>query len=421
MVRTQSPRRVAVTGASLLTPLGNDLASSWRALAEGRGGVGPITKFDPSGLKTTIAAELKGFDPGEFLDKKAVKRFDPFISYSVAAAKMALADSGLVVDEKLSEAVGCIQGCGLGGLTTIEANHETLLHRGPDRVSPFFIPMMIGNMGPGQVAIELGLKGPNLLVSTACSAGAHAIGWAFQHIRDHGYPAMLTGGAEAVITPLAISGFNALKALSTRNHEPQRASRPFDRDRDGFVIGEGAGFMLLEEWDHALARGARIYAEVAGFGSSGDAFHMTAPPEDGQGAVLAMRAALDDAAAAGVSPADVGYINAHGTSTGLNDVIETRAVKAVFGPLAQNLAISSTKSMTGHLLGAAGGVEAVICVLALKEGLIPPTINLDHPDPECDLDYVPNTARPARLRAALSNSFGFGGTNGCLLFKESTD
>jgi len=400
--------------------MGNDLASSWQALTEGKSGVAAITKFDSSGLKTTIAAELKGFDPGAFLDKKAVKRFDPYICYSVAAAKMALADSGLVIDESLTEGMGCIQGSGLGGLTTIEANHEILLQRGPDRISPFFIPMMIGNMGPGQVAVELGLKGPNLLVSTACSAGTHAIGWAFQHIRDYGCPAMLAGGAEAVITPLAIAGFNALKALSTRNQEPERACRPFDRDRDGFVMGEGAGFLLLEEWDHAVARGARIYAEMAGFGASADAFHMTAPPADGQGAVLAMRAALDDAAALDLSPADIGYINAHGTSTDLNDIIETRAIKTVFGPLAQNLAISSTKSMTGHLLGAAGGVEAAVCVLALKEGLIPPTINLDQPDPECDLDYVPHTARPARIRAALSNSFGFGGTNGCLIFKRAS-
>jgi 3-oxoacyl-[acyl-carrier-protein] synthase II len=417
MAGTQPRRRVAVTGASLLTPMGNDLASSWKALAEGRGGVGPITRFDASGLKTTIAAELKGFDPGEYLDKKALKRFDPFICYAVAAAKMALADSGLVLDEYLAESVGCVLGCGLGGLSTIEANHEILLNKGPDRVSPFFVPMMIGNMGAGQVAIELGLKGPNLLVSTACAAGTHAIGWAFQYVRDQGCPAMLTGGAEAVITPLAVSGFNALKALSTRNNEPERASRPFDRDRDRFVIGEGAGFLLLEEWDRAVARGAHIYAEVAGFGASADAFHMTAPPDDGQGAVLAMRAALDDAAALGLGPGDIGYINAHGTSTGLNDVIETRAIKTVFGPRARELAIRSTESMPGHLLGAAGGVEAVICALALQHGLIPPTINLDQPDPECDLDYVPNQARPARLKAALSNSFGFGGTNGCLILK----
>jgi 3-oxoacyl-[acyl-carrier-protein] synthase II len=399
--------------------VGNDLASSWQALTEGRGGVGRITRFDPAGLKTTIAAELKGFEPGDFLDKKAAKRLDPFICYAVAAAKMALADSGLVLDESLAERTGCVMGCGLGGLSTIEANHSVLLSRGPDRVSPFFVPMMIGNMGPGQVAIELGLKGPNLLVSTACAASTHAIGWAFQQIRDNGCPVILAGGAEAVITPLAIAGFNSLKALSTRNDEPRRASRPFDRDRDGFVIGEGAGFLVLEEWERAVAREAFIYAEVAGFGASGDAFHMTAPPEDGRGAILAMRAALDDAAALDISPADIGYINAHGTSTGLNDIIETRAIKAVFGRRAQDLAISSTKSMTGHLLGAAGGVEAVICALALKHGLIPPTINLEQPDPECDLDYVPQTARPARLLAALSNSFGFGGTNGCLILKAA--
>ncbi|KXS55626.1 MAG: beta-ketoacyl-[acyl-carrier-protein] synthase II [Candidatus Adiutrix intracellularis] len=417
MTRSNPPRRVAVTGASLLTPVGNSLTSAWAALVAGQSGVGPITKFDPTGHKTAIAGELKDFNPENYLNKKATKRFDLFIQYSVVAAKMALSDSGLNPDAELTEKMGCIMGCGLGGLSTIETNHEVLLKRGPDRISPFFIPMMIGNMGPGQVAIELGLKGPNFLVTTACSAATHAIGWAFQLIRDQGYPAMLTGGAEAVITPLAIAGFNALNALSTRNHDPAGASRPFDKDRDGFVISEGAGLMVLEEWEHAVTRGAEIYAEVAGFGASCDAYHMTAPPENGQGAVLAMRAALDDAAATDLSLADIGYINAHGTSTGLNDLIETRAIKAVFGRQAEKLAISSTKSMTGHLLGAAGGVEGVITALTLKKGLIPPTINLDTPDPECDLDYVPKVARRANLTAAMSNSFGFGGTNGCLIFK----
>jgi len=417
MARTQSPRRVAVTGASLLTPVGNTLAESWQALQAGKSGIAPITKFDTAGFKTTIAAEIKGFNPENYMDKKALKRFDPFIQYSVAAAKMALEDSGLVIDDQNASRIGCSMGCGLGGLNTIESNHETLMNRGPDRVSPFFIPMMIGNMGPGQVAIETGLKGPNLLVATACAAGTHAIGWAFQQIRDNGYTAMLAGGAEAVITPLALSGFNALKALSTRNDEPAKASRPFDRDRDGFVIGEGAGLLLLEEWEHALARGAKIYAEVAGFGASGDAYHTTAPPEDGAGAVQAMRDAIDDAAGCGLRLEDIGYINAHGTSTGLNDAIETRAIKTAFGDHAYKLAVSSTKSMTGHLLGAAGGVEAVISALALRDGVLPPTINLDHPDPECDLDYVPNVARRVRVKAALSNSFGFGGTNGCLILK----
>ena len=417
MPRTPSPRRVAVTGAALVTPLGNDLSTTWQALLEGRSGIGPITKFDTAGHKTTIAGEVKNFQPELYLDKKAVKRFDPFIQYSVAGAKMALADSGLVVTDELTTRMGCIMGCGLGGLSTIESNHQIMLERGPDRVSPFFVPMMIGNMAPGQVAIELGLKGPNLMVSTACSAGSHAIGWAFQMIRDNGYTAMVTGGAEAVITPLTVSGFNALKALSTRNDDPTHASRPFDKDRDGFVIGEGSGLMVLEEWEHAQERGAKIYAEVVGFGASGDAFHMTAPPDDGSGAVLAMRAALDDAAGAGVTPADIGYINAHGTSTDLNDIIETRAIKTVFGELAHKLAVSSTKSMTGHLLGAAGGVEAVITAMALKNGIIPPTANLEAPDPECDLDYVPKVARKAELKAAMSNSFGFGGTNGCLVLK----
>ena len=418
MARTQTPRRVAVTGASLLTPLGNDLNTSWQALLAGKNGVGPITKFDTSGFKTAIAAEVKGFNPEDFMDKKAVKRFDPFIQYAVAVAKMALADSGLTIDEKLSPQAGCCMGCGLGGLTTIEANHSVLMERGPERVSPFFVPMMIGNMAPGQVAIELNLKGPNFMVSTACAAGTHALGWAYQQIRDNGMTVMFSGGAEAVITPLAVSGFNALKALSTRNDEPEKASRPFDKDRDGFVIGEGAGLLVLEEWEHAVARGAKIYAEVAGFGASGDAYHMTAPPDDGEGAVMAMRAALDDAAGCGIAPSDIGYINAHGTSTGLNDVIETRAIKKVFGEHAHKLAISSTKSMTGHLLGAAGGVEAVISAMALAEGILPPTINLDTPDPECDLDYVPNKARQVKVKAAMSNSFGFGGTNGCLVLKS---
>lgn len=417
MARTQSPRRVAITGAALLTPVGNDLESSWQALIEGRSGIGPITKFDTTGFRTTIAAEVKNFAPDKYMDKKAVKRLDPFIQYAVAAGKMAMDDSGLTIDEEMASKVGCSMGCGLGGLASIESNHEILLNRGPDRISPFFIPMMIGNMAPGQLAIELGLKGPNLLTATACAAGTHAIGLAFQQIRDNGYTAMLAGGAEAVITPLAVGGFNALKALSTRNDEPAKASRPFDKDRDGFVIGEGAGMLLLEEWEHAQKRGAKIYAEVAGFGASGDAFHMTAPPDDGEGAIGAMRAALEDAAGCGVTLADIGYINAHGTSTELNDIIETRAIKTVFGDMAYKLAVSSTKSMTGHLLGAAGGVEAVILAMALHHGLVPPTINLDEAGSQCDLDYVPNKARQLKLKAALSNSFGFGGTNGCIALK----
>ena len=417
MARTQSPRRVAVTGVALLTPVGNDLESSWQALIEGRSGIGPITRFDTTGFKTTIAAEVKNFEPEKYMDKKAVKRFDPFIQYAVAVGKMALEDSGLTVDDELAVKFGCSMGCGLGGLASIESNHETLLNRGPDRISAFFIPMMIGNMAPGQIAIELGLKGPNLLVATACAAGTHAVGLAFQQIRDNGYTAMLAGGSEAVITPLAVGGFNALKALSTRNDDPTKASRPFDKNRDGFVIGEGSGMLLLEEWEHAQKRGAKIYAEVAGFGASGDAFHMTAPPDGGEGAIEAMRAALEDAAGCGVALNDIGYINAHGTSTDLNDVIETKAIKSVFGDHAYKLAVSSTKSMTGHLLGAAGGVEAAILALALKYGQIPPTINLEEPDPRCDLDYVPNKARKVELKAALSNSFGFGGTNGCLILK----
>ena len=417
MPRTPNPCRVAVTGLSLLTPVGNDLDTSWDALIAGKSGVSNVTKFDPTGHKTSIAGEIKNFQPELYMDKKGVKRFDLVIQYAVAVGKMALAHSGLVIGPELAPKAGCVMGCGLGGLISIVESHTTLLEKGPDRVSPFFIPVMIPNMAAGQLAIELGLKGPNLMVCTACAAGTHAIGWAFQQIRDNGQQVMLAGGSEAVVTPLSFAGFNALKALSTRNDDPTRASRPFDRDRDGFVIGEGAGMLVLENWDHAVNRGATIYAELVGFGSSADAHHMTAPPEDGEGAVAAMRDALLDAQAQGVSLEDITYINAHGTSTGLNDSIETLAVKEVFGSHAKNLAISSTKSMIGHLLGAAGGVEGVISVMALHQGILPPTINLDNPDPQCDLDYIPNVARKAKPKAVMSNSFGFGGTNGSLIFK----
>lgn len=417
MARTPGPRRVAVTGLSLLTPVGNDLTSTWQALLEGKSGIAQVTKFDPIGHKTTIAGEIKDFQPELYMDKKVVKRMDLLIQYGVAAGKMAWIDSGLIMDPELAPKAGCCMGCGLGGLVSIANNHKILLEKGPDRVSPFFIPSMIPNMASGQVAIEMGLKGPNLTVCTACAAGTHAIGWAFQQIRDNGCQVMLTGGSEAVVTPMTYAGFNALKALSTRNDEPKRASRPFDRDRDGFVIGEGSGMMVLEEWEHAVNRGATIYAEVAGFGASADAFHITAPPDDGQGAINAMQEALLDAEAQAVTATDIGYINAHGTSTDLNDVIETRAIKKVFGTAASKLAISSTKSMMGHLLGAAGGVEAVISVLVLSKGMLPPTINLENPAPECDLDYVPNVARKARVQAVMTNSFGFGGTNGSLIFK----
>jgi 3-oxoacyl-[acyl-carrier-protein] synthase II len=408
---------VAVTGIGLVTPVGIGAGEAWAAIKSGTGGVGPITRFDASAMKTRIAAEVKGFDAEDWMDRKAARRLELFIQFAVAAAKMAAADSGLGtglagVDRRLA---GCALGCGLGGLQNMEANHTLIVNGKPDRISPFFIPMLIGNMAAGQVAIELGLAGPNYLSATACAAGTHAVGQAYQLIRDCGYQLMLAGGTEAVITSLAVAGFNAMKAISTRNDDPARASRPFDAGRDGFVIGEGSGMLVLEERGRAEARGARIYAEILGFGASCDAHHITAPPEDGAGAALAMEAALEDASARGLGPGDIGYINAHGTSTGLNDRAETVAIKKVFGELAPKLAISSTKSMTGHLLGAAGGVEAAFLALALSEGVLPPTINLDHPDPECDLDYVPLKARQAVVRAAMSNSFGFGGTNGVII------
>jgi 3-oxoacyl-[acyl-carrier-protein] synthase II len=406
---------VAVTGLGVVSPIGLDLESTWASLIAGRGGIGPITKFDVTNFKTKIAAELKGFNPELYIDKKGARRQDAFIQYALAAAKMAFTDSGLVLDEALARKSGCVMGCGLGGLTSIEANHNIIVEGRPDRISPFFIPMMIGNMSSGLIGIDLGLKGPNYLVATACAAGTHAVGQAFQLIRDHGYEVMLAGGTEAVITPLAVAGFNSMKAISTRNEEPDKASRPFDKDRDGFVIGEGAGVLLLEEWNRAKARGAKIYAEVLGFGASCDAFHFTAPPEDGLGAILAMEEALADAAKRGLAKEDIGYINAHGTSTDINDVVETKAIRTVFGPLADKIPVSSTKSMTGHLLGAAGGLEAGILSLVLSRGILPPTLNLDNPDPRCDLDYIPGAARKAQVKAAMSNSFGFGGTNGVII------
>jgi 3-oxoacyl-[acyl-carrier-protein] synthase II len=407
---------VAVTGLGLVTPAGTGVEKAWSNVLEGKSCVARIGKFDPVNLKTGIAAEVKDFNAEEYMDKKSARRLDSFIKFAVAASKMALSDSGLAVTPELSPKMGVSLGCGLGGLRTMEENHKILLEGRPDRVSAFFIPMLIGNMSSGQVGIELGLRGPNILCATACAAGTHAIGIAFQNIRDNGYEAMLAGGTEAVITPLAVAGFNAIKALSTRNDEPEKASRPFDRDRDGFVVGEGSGVILLEEMERARARGAKIRAEVLGFGASGDAFHITAPPEDGIGARLAMEAALDDARSLNLSPSDIGYVNAHGTSTELNDRMETLAIKDVFKGHARDLAVSSTKSMTGHLLGAAGGVEAVFSILAIRDGILPPTINLDNPDPACDLDYVPNVKRHKALKAVMSNSFGFGGTNGAVIF-----
>ncbi|MDR2353218.1 MAG: beta-ketoacyl-ACP synthase II [Deltaproteobacteria bacterium] len=414
-----TPRRVVITGVGLVTPLGTGIAKTWDAIVAGKSGIAPITKFDASNLKTKIAAEVKDFQPLDFMDKKTERRLETFIKFGVAASKMALEDSGLVITPDLSPKAGCALGCGLGGLKIMEDNHAIIMQGRPDRISPFFIPMMIGNMSSGQVGIDLGLKGPNYLCATACAAGTHAIGLAYQLLRDDPfYEVMVAGGTESVITPLAVAGFNSIKAISTRNEAPQEASRPFDKGRDGFVIGEGSGILILEEYTRAQERGAKIYAEVLGFGASCDAFHITAPPEDGIGAILAMEAALRDSACHGVSLADIDYINAHGTSTDLNDRMESLAIKKVFGERAFQIPISSTKSMTGHLLGAAGGVEAAFVALTIRDHKIPPTINYTDPDPECDLDYVPNHFREKVVKVALSNSFGFGGTNGVLILGD---
>ncbi len=405
-------RRVVITGLGLVTPLGTGVEKTWAALCEGKSGIGKITKFDPSDLDTQIAAEVKDFDPEDFLPKKDAKRTESFIAFAVAASRMALDDSGLIIDETNQHRVGVITGCGLGGLDMLEKTFYKILDKGPKRVSPFFIPMIIGNMAPGMISIYLGAKGPNSSIATACAAGTHAIGEAYKIIKRGAADAMIAGGVESTVTKTGIAGFNAMKALSTRNHEPQKASRPFDRDRDGFVVGEGSGIIIMEPLESALERGANIYAEVLGFGMSGDAYHMTAPAPEGEGAVRCIVAALED----GDIPYDrVDYINAHGTSTQLNDIYETKAIKTVFKEHAKALQVSSTKSMTGHLLGGAGGVETVFTALTIKEGIIPPTINLDHPDDECDLDYVPNVARKADVKIAMSNSFGFGGTNGTLI------
>jgi len=398
----------------MVSPLGTGVQNNWEAACAGQSGIGPITKFDVADFPCQIAGEVKGFNSEDFMDKQQIRRFDVFIHYAVASARMAMEDSGLKIREANAHRVGCITGSGLGGLAMLEHYHQVLLEKGPRKISPFFIPGMIANMAPGQIAIEFGVKGPNLSIETACAASAHAVGEAFRLIREGIADAMITGGAEAVVTPLALGGFCSMRALSTRNDSPQKASRPFDLDRDGFVMGEGAGILVLETLEDALERGANIYAEVVGYGLSGDAYHVSAPDPEGEGAISCMKMALDYA---GLKPDDVDYINAHGTSTKLNDASECKAIKAVFGAHAQKLAVSSTKSMTGHLLGGAGGVEAIFTVLAVKHGLIPPTINYETVDPECDLDCVPNVARKAKIRAAMSNSFGFGGTNASLLFR----
>lgn len=407
--------RVVVTGMGLVTPLGVGVERNWEALCQGKSGVRKITRFEVSDLPSQIAGLVEDFDPAAFLDKKEVRRTDPFIQFALAASTQAMNDSGLVIQPANAARVGVVIGSGMGGLQTIEQVHEIVTTRGPDRISPFHILMIIPNLAPGHVAIRFGAQGPNLCIATACSTGTHSIGYAYRLIRQGLADAVIAGGTEACVTRLSIAGFCAMRALSRRNDKPEAASRPFDKDRDGFVIAEGAGILILEKRDHALARGARIRGEIVGYGENGDAHHMTAPSPEGKGAAECIRLALEDA---GIEPERVGYINAHGTSTPYNDLAETLAVKSVFGRHAQRLAISSTKSMTGHLLGAAGAVEAIYCLLALERETLPPTINYEHPDPECDLDYVPNQARRQAVEFALSNSFGFGGTNAVLVFRR---
>jgi len=408
-------RRVAVTGIGLVTPLGTGVNKTWSALCSGKSGISRISRFDSSDFKTTIAGEIKDFNPSDFLPKKEAKRTELFIAYAVAASRMAIEDSGLIIDSNRADRIGVVTGCGLGGLTTLETNHDILKKKGPGRVSPFLVPMMIGNMAAGMISIHLGAKGPNSNIATACAAGTHAIGDSFNIIKRGDADAMITGGVDSLITPMCIAGFNSMKALSTRNHEPEKASRPFDRDRDGFVVGEGSGMLILESLEKALDRGATIYAEVCGFGMSGDGYHMTAPSPDGEGAARCMMSALDNA---GITDDHIDYINAHGTSTPMNDLYETRAIKLVFKDRASSIPISSTKSMTGHLLGGAGGIETAFTALTIHTGIIPPTINLDNPGDECDLDYVPHTSRKQAINYAMTNSFGFGGTNASLILKK---
>ncbi len=406
-------RRVVVTGLGALSPIGNSVAATWESAKAGRSGVAPITRFEPKDFPTRIAAEVKGFDPAQYLDAKEIKKHDLFSQYAIAAAQEAWDDSKLGTGGYAPERIGCILGIGLGGLSTLEKYYEAYLQGGPRKLSPFLIPAMISNLGPGNIAIRFGLKGVNYTVTSACTSSTHAIGESYRMIAEGLQDAMVTGGAESTVTPIGIGGFCAMKALSTRNEEPEKASRPFDKDRDGFVLGEGSSILVLESLEHAQRRGAKIYAEVLGYGFSCDAYHITSPCGDGAGAVESMRMAIRSA---GLSADQVGYVNAHGTSTDANDKTETLAIKTVFGDWAKNgLLVSSTKSMTGHLLGAAGAIEATLSVLAVNEGIVPPTINLDNPDENCDLDYVPHKARQAKVKVAISNSFGFGGTNGTIV------
>ncbi len=407
-------RRVVVTGVGMVSPLGNSAAESWEGIKAGKNGIAPITRFDATGFPVTFAAEVRNFDPLPWIPKKEIKKMDLFIQYAVSAAFMALEDAKLAINEANAERIGVIVGSGVGGLPAIEEYHKVLLEKGPRRVTPFFIPMVITNMASGNISIMTGGRGPNSCTSTACATGVHAIGDSFRVIQRGEADAMIAGGAESCICATAVAGFAAARALSTRNDDPAHACRPFDKDRDGFVLGEGAGILILEEYEHAKARGAKIYCEVVGYAMTGDAFHMTSPPPEGEGAQRCMKKALEDAK---MKPEDIGYINAHATST-MADAIETKAIKAVFGAHAYKLAVSSTKSMTGHLLGAAGGIESVFTAKALEEGMLPPTINLENQDPECDLYCVPNRAEKREIRAALKNSFGFGGTNATLVMRK---
>jgi 3-oxoacyl-[acyl-carrier-protein] synthase II len=408
-------KRVVVTGRSALSPLGNDLQTSWSNLVAGKSGIGPITRFDCSQYTSKIAGEVKDFNPEEYLPRKQIKRMDRFNQYACAVAYMLLEDAGLSIDSRNDSEIGILLGCGLGGLETLEEFHTRLIKSGPGKISPFYIPKLISNVASGQMAIFTRAKGPNLVTTSACASGVHSIGYAYSDIKLGRVQAMMCGGVESTITPMAISGFNAMRALSTRNEEPQRASRPFDRDRDGFVVSEGCGLLMLESLEHALDRGATIYAEVCGFGASADAYHITAPDESGAGMALAMSNALKEAQ---VAPKDIDHINAHGTGTTWNDLCETRAIKKVFGEHAFSLAVTANKSMIGHMLGAAGGIESVFSIKTLETEIIPGTINLENPDEECDLDYVAEGSRKQQVNYVLCNSFGFGGTNACILFKR---
>ncbi len=408
-------RRVVITGVGAVSPLGTGNQKNWDGLINGRSGIGHITRFDASALPVRIAGEVKDFDAEHFIEKKEIKKMDLFIQYALAASQFAMEDSGLQITEENAERVGVLVGAGLGGLPTIEKYHSALLEGGYKKITPFFIPMLIINLAPGHISIKFGAKGPNLSSVSACATGTHSIGDAYHMIARGDADAMIAGGTESTVTPLGIGGFAVMKALSDRNDDPERASRPFDKGRDGFIMGEGAGIVILEEYEAARKRGAKIYAEIVGYGLTGDAYHMTAPSEGGEGAARCMKMALKNA---GVNPEQVGYINAHGTSTPFNDLNESLAIKTVFGDHAYKLMVSSTKSMTGHLLGAAGGLEAVISCMVFDKGIIPPTINYEEPDPDCDLDYVPNIAREVKVDYIMSNSLGFGGTNGTLLFKR---